>query len=266
MNEKSEPRDLESSKYVRARLFEGDKSNLRRYADLVVGDEASYWQLARFELITFFLGGIRGALGLVLRKRFYPRLFRHCGKGVIFGRDLVIRNSQKISLGDNVIIDDDCVLDARGGGDDGVVIGDRVILNRGVSVQAKIGPISIGEDSDIGMHSDIHSQGGVHIGRQVVLGGSGKISGGVFQIERSEQADAAADDREQARRTAGPIVIGDKCLIGMGSMFLDAVQVGEGAVIGAGSVVVKSLPEYCVAAGVPARVVRMRESPAPDSG
>jgi acetyltransferase-like isoleucine patch superfamily enzyme len=70
----------------------------------------------------------------------------------VFGRNLTIRNAQNITLGDNVIIDDDCVLDARGAGPDGVVIGDRVIINRGASIQAKIGPIWIGEDSDIGMH------------------------------------------------------------------------------------------------------------------
>ena len=250
--------ELKQEQYVRAKLFAGDKSSLRRYADMVVGADASYWELFKYELITSILCGIRGAMGLWLRKKIYPRLFKKCGRGVIFGRNLTIRNAKNIVLGNQVVIDDDCVLDARGADEQGVVIADRVILNRGVSVQAKIGPIVIGADSDIGMHSDVHSQGGVFIGREVVLGGSGKISGGVFQIHRTDSE--KQDEREQGRTTHGPIRIGDKCLIGMGSMFLDAVSVGEGVVIGAGSVVIRDLPAYCVAAGVPAHVLRQRPS------
>ena len=254
---------LGEEKYIRAKLFGGDRSNLRRYADLVVGEDAGYFRLLKYELITCFLGGIRGALGLWLRRRFYPGLFKRCGRGVIFGRNLTVRNAGNIELGENVVIDDDCVLDARGAGDEGVVIDDRVILNRGVSIQAKIGPIHIGADSDIGMLSDIHAQGGVFIGKEVVLGGSGKISGGIFQIDRSPASGDSSGEqvaREQTRATRNPIRLGDRCLIGMGSMFLDGVNVGEGAVIGAGTVVTRDIPSYAVAAGVPARVVRMRDA------
>jgi len=259
---------LEEGKYIRAQLFESDKSDVRRYADLVVGEDAGYWSLLKYELMTCLLGGVRGALGLWLRKKFYPRLFKRCGRGVVFGRNLTIRNAKNITLGDRVVIDDECVLDARGAGPEGVTIGSRVILGRGVSVQAKIGPISIGDDCDIGMHSDVHAQGGVRIGKQVVLGGGGKLSGGIFQIDRPRKvADGASDaagghqsDREQTRQTRGPIVLGDRALIGMGSMFLDGVEIGEGAVIGAGSVCTKSIPDYAVAAGTPCKVIRMRET------
>lgn len=247
--------ELSEDSYIRAKLYGGDKSDLRRYADLVCGEGSSYWSLFKYEVLTCLLAGRRGALGLFLRKKLYPCLFKECGRGVIFGRNLTIRNGKNIVLGDRVVIDDDCVLDARGAGEEGVRIGSGTILNRAVSVQAKIGPVHIGEACDIGMHSDVHAQGGVFIGDKVVLGGGGKISGGVFQIDRSDE-----DDREQDRTTRGPIRIDSKCLIGMGSMFLDGVHVGEGVVIGAGSVVLKDVPAYCVAAGQPARVLRERTS------
>jgi acetyltransferase-like isoleucine patch superfamily enzyme len=248
-------KELSEDSYIRAKLYGGDKSDLRRYADLVCGEGSSYWALLKYELLTCLLAGRRGALGLFLRKKLYPSLFKECGRGVIFGRNLTIRNGKNIVLGDRVVIDDDCVLDARGAGDAGVRIGSGTILNRAVSVQAKIGPVHIGEECDIGMHSDVHAQGGVYIGDQVVLGGGGKISGGVFQIDRSDD-----DGREQDRSTRGPIRIDSKCLIGMGSMFLDGVHVGEGVVLGAGSVVLKDVPAYSVAAGQPARVLRERTS------
>jgi acetyltransferase-like isoleucine patch superfamily enzyme len=256
-------RPLDEQDYIRDKLFAGDRSLVRRYADLVVGPEAGYGRLAEYELVTMLAGRLSGALGLALRKLLYPRLFRRCGKGVVFGRDLVVRNAHLVELGDGVMIDDGCVIDGRGAGPEGVVIGDRVILGRGVSIQAKIGPISVGADSDIGMGTVIHSQGGVEIGRAVVMGGGCKLSGGVFQTARTPGDDAAGGGgmaaREQTRWTKGPIRIGDKCLIGFGCMFLDGVEVGEGTVLGAGSVVVASVPPYSVAAGVPARVLRPRE-------
>jgi acetyltransferase-like isoleucine patch superfamily enzyme len=255
---------LDEGDYIRGKLFSGDRSAVRRYADLVVGPDASYLALLRYELVTVLLGRLSGALGLALRKVFYPSLFRRCGKGVVFGRDLVVRNAHRISLGDEVVIDDGCVLDGRGAGPSGVTIGDRVILGRGVSVQAKIGPITIGADSDIGMGSVVHSQGGVEIGRAVVLGGGCKLSGGVFQTTRGvgEAEEGGMLAREQTRWTKGPIRIGDRCLVGFGSMFLDGVDVGEGSVIGAGSLMTRSVPPYSVAAGVPGRVLRARGSAA----
>jgi acetyltransferase-like isoleucine patch superfamily enzyme len=253
---------LDEDDYLRSKLFAGDRSAIRRYADLVVGPDASYARLARYELVTTLAGRVSGALGLALRKVPYPSLFRRCGKGVVFGRDLVIRNAHVISIGDHVVIDDGCVIDGRGAGPAGVEIGDRVILGRGVSVQAKVGPISIGADSDIGMHTMIHSQGGVEIGRAVVLGGGCKLSGGVFQTGRAVAGAARGrgmQGREQTRWTKGPIRIGDRCLVGFGSMFLDGVEIGEGSVVGAGSVMTRSVPPYSVAAGVPGRVLRSRE-------
>ena len=92
------------------------------------------------------------------------------------------------------------------------------------------------------MHSVIHSQGGVEIGRAVVLGGGCKLSGGVFQTAARRGAGGGMTAREQTRWTKGPIRIGDRCLIGFGSMFLDGVEIGEGAVIGAGSVMTASVP------------------------
>jgi acetyltransferase-like isoleucine patch superfamily enzyme len=254
---------LDEGDYIRGKLFSGERSAMRRYADLVVGPEASYLQLLRYELVTMLCGRVSGALGLALRKVFYPGLFRRCGRGVVFGRDLVVRNAHLVTLGDNVILDDGCVLDGRGAGPAGVEIGDRTILGRGVSVQAKIGPIVIGADSDIGMHSVIHSQGGVEIGRAVVMGGGCKLSGGVFQTARGGDQAGEMAVREQTRWTKGPIRIRDRCLIGFGAMFLDGVDIGEGSVIGAGSLMAKSIPPYSVAAGVPGRVLRTREAAAP---
>ena len=49
---------LDEQEYIRSKLFSSDTSMVRRYADLVVGPEAPWWQLIRYELITMLLGGL----------------------------------------------------------------------------------------------------------------------------------------------------------------------------------------------------------------
>lgn len=57
-----------------------------------------------------------------------------------------------------------------------------------------------------------------------------------------------------------PIVIEDGAHIGIGSIIMPGVTIGKGAVIGAGSVVTKDIPPYCVAVGVPAKVIKTFEA------
>ena len=56
-----------------------------------------------------------------------------------------------------------------------------------------------------------------------------------------------------------PVSIGKNVWIGGGSLILPGVSIGDGSTIGAGSVVTKSVPAYCLAAGNPCRVVRFLE-------
>ncbi len=53
-----------------------------------------------------------------------------------------------------------------------------------------------------------------------------------------------------------PVHIGEGCLIGRGVAILAGVSIGKHSVIGANSVVSKSVPDYCIAAGIPAKVIK----------
>ena len=64
------------------------------------------------------------------------------------------------------------------------------------------------------------------------------------------------DEHEAISR--GDIIIEDDVWIGARSIILSGVTIGQGAVIGAGSIVTKNIPPYTVAAGVPARVLKNR--------
>jgi acetyltransferase-like isoleucine patch superfamily enzyme len=63
---------------------------------------------------------------------------------------------------------------------------------------------------------------------------------------------------EQPLQTKGGIIVDDDAWLGFGVIVLDGVRIGEGAVVGAGSVVTHDVPDGAIAVGVPARVVKMR--------
>ena len=56
--------------------------------------------------------------------------------------------------------------------------------------------------------------------------------------------------------SAGKVIIGDNCFIGMNALILKGSVIGNNVIVGAGSVVVKDVPDNCVVAGNPARIIR----------
>jgi len=64
--------------------------------------------------------------------------------------------------------------------------------------------------------------------------------------------------RLQPIQSRGDIIVEDDVWLGVGVKVLDGVTIGRGAVIGAGAVVTRDVPPLAIAAGVPARVIRLR--------
>lgn len=251
--EKRQVGEFASEEFIRAKLHASSRTAFQKYRDLVVG-RGTMWQLLRYELLTTFLGPLPGAIGLFLRKVLYPCLFKECGKGVIFGRSVVIRNPQNIELGDEVLVDDLCLLEGRGGSTEAVRIGDRVILNRGVKIQAKIGTIRVGKDSDIGSGCSLVSQGGLFLGVAVSLGGDCKIGGGLIETRPPDrpagspgEAGDVSTEYKLRKLTNGPVIIGDRTATGMAVIVLDNVQIGSDCIIGAGAVIRENIPDRTVA-------------------
>ena len=241
---------LEESDFMRGKLH-GKQSSLQKYASLVIGKN-SLAALLKYELIIFFFGGIPGALGLALRKIFFPKLFTSVGRGVVFGRNITIRCGQNIILGDNVIIDDYSVLDGRGADKDKIIIAKNVVLNRSCIVQSKAGGIEIGAYSTIGNGSAIVSQGGIKIGQWVGIAGGCEVSGGLFEHREPENADSPPF----ARYTRGPVILGDNTILAYGAIIVDGVIIGRNCMIGPGCVVINDLPDDCVISSRPGVVLK----------
>jgi len=238
------------------RLITDESSSfLHKYQSIVLGCK-SLGYLLKYELITLFCGPVPGALGLVLRKLFYPLLLQRCGKGVVFGRDVVIRHGLKICIGNKVVVDDGCVLDARGEHNQGISIGDRVILGRHTILGCKDGDIIIADNVGIGTFSMIHAVGG----NQVVLEESALLAPHVYLVGGGTHsfADTAVAITEQDLIYKGGIRLGRNCWLGARVTVLDGAAIGHDAVIGAGAVVTENIPAFSIAVGVPAKVIKQR--------
>ena len=59
--------------------------------------------------------------------------------------------------------------------------------------------------------------------------------------------------------SAKPVTVGDDVLIGANAVVIEGVHIGNGAVVAAGAVVTRDVPENAVVAGIPARIVKMKD-------
>jgi acetyltransferase-like isoleucine patch superfamily enzyme/acyl carrier protein len=241
---------LDESQFIRSRLHGTSESLWRKYASLVLA-RPSLPSLIRYELVGW-LGMLPGAIGLGIRRIAFRSLIADAGAGTLFGRGITLRHADNMHLGSSVTLDDYCLLDARGAGPAGLSLGDRVIVNRNASVQAKAGAIAIGNDTSIGAYAHIISQGPIDIGENVSIAGGTMIAGGRYEV------DLAPDDSSKSRFTGGAIVIESNVRIGMGSIILDGVRIGRNAIVAPGSVVFDDVPAGIVVIGCPARPLRKR--------
>jgi acetyltransferase-like isoleucine patch superfamily enzyme len=196
---------------------------------------------------------VPGALGFGLRKTLYPLLLGSCGRGVIFGQNVVLRHPHKIRIGDNVVIDDNCLLDAKGESNRGITIGSGVFVGRNTILSCKNGDIDIEDGANIGFNCELFSASTVRVGRDALLAAYCYLIGGDHDFTDPERPVLA-----QTRSSRG-VQIGSGAWLGAGAKILDGVTVGDGAIVGAAAVVRDGVPASAIAVGIPARVVGQRE-------
>ncbi|HWF86324.1 MAG TPA: acyltransferase [Vicinamibacterales bacterium] len=234
-------------------LFAAGTSSRVKYAALVVG-RPGLGALLKYELIVSIAQARAGALGLALRKTLYPALLGSCGRNVVFGQNVVLRHPHKIHIGSNVVVDDNCLLDAKGTANRGIRIGDGVFIGRNSILSCKNGDIELADGANIGFNCELFSASRVTIGRDVLMAAYSYVIGGDHDF-----SDPTAPVLAQGRTSAG-VSIGDGAWLGAGAKILDGVQLGAHAVIGAGAVVREDVPAHAIAVGIPARVVSTRQT------
>lgn len=156
---------------------------------------------------------------------FYLLLFK---KNIKIGSRVTISLDSKLS-GDN-FINDDCR-----------------IINSNIGSFSYVSPQSILVNCNIGRYNSI--------------GPGCKIGLGNHSLEEYSTSPYIYNDtflKKRRKEDFSPVHIGNDCWIGANVLILDGIKIGNGVVIGAGSIVTKNIPDFAIVVGSPARVIRYR--------
>lgn len=165
---------------------------------------------------------------------------RYAGHGIVLGRRVKIEHPECVSLGSSVHLNDHCWLS---------VLTENLELG---SPPVPLRPeLSIGEGSYIGRFGTLACINRITIGRHVMISDRVFIGDAAHGFARTDLPIC-----DQYMTSKGPVDIGDGTWIGIGVSVLANVKIGRNCVIGAGSVVASDIPDFCVAVGVPAKIVR----------
>jgi len=171
-----------------------------------------------------------GALGYRLRHFVYKNQFKTCGIKISISPGSVFKGLKNINLGDNVIFGPLNQIYAEGGT---IKIGDYVAFNSNVMVNADIrGEIIIEKNVIIGPNVVVRSSNHKYDNIEVPIRGQG--------------------------HNAGKIIIRENSWIGSNAVILPDVIIGKGAIVGAGAVVTKDVPDFEIVGGVPAKKIGSR--------
>jgi acetyltransferase-like isoleucine patch superfamily enzyme len=159
-----------------------------------------------------------------------------------------------VNTGRHCFIGDDVLIyrDRNGGA---VTLGDAVHIHQGAVIQTgEGGAVDIGAETHIQPRCQFSAyKGSIRIGARV------EIAPNCAFYPYNHEIKAGIPVRSQPLRSKGDIVVGDDAWLGYGVIVLDGARIGNGAVIGAGSVVTGDIPARAIAVGAPAKVTKMRD-------
>lgn len=168
--------------------------------------------------------------------------------------DILLRDGatyNAISIGDDVSFGGKVYFRIRKNGR--VIVGSNVRIGTEVwLVAANSANVVVGDHSAIGSYGIFNGGHGIQIGANCLIAGFVYLNSSNHKMSRRELI------RTQGH-TGRPIVIGEDVWVGGHVSITSGVCVGDGAVLGVGSVVTKDVPSYAIVVGVPARVVKYRE-------
>lgn len=180
---------------------------------------------------------VKGYIGHLLIKSKYPLFIgkrtkfinihnMYFGKNVHIKDDVTIIAYGKIIIGNNVVIGEKTTLIAN----ETLTIGDNVVITRNCYIAQLGGPITIEKNVLIGDYTRVHSINHTYKERETPL-----------------------HARDHVRNK---IHIQENAWVGSGVMIINNTTIGKGSVIGANAVVNKNIPDFVVAVGIPAKVIK----------
>jgi len=186
------------------------------------------------DFFIFIIRNYPGGVGIKLREFYYRRKLKKMGRCVILDEGVRIDDPKKISISDFVWVDKNVRLYAHWGS---INIGKRVHIAENVLI-AGGGHVKIGNYVAIARGASIYSHS------EAIVGGK-RLSGPMIPED------------QKGMKTA-PINISKDALIGVNAVILPGVNIGEGAIVGANSMVNKDVRGWEIVFGSPAKPVAKR--------
>ncbi|MBB2954353.1 acetyltransferase [Sphingobacterium sp. JUb56] len=177
------------------------------------------------------VGSIKLIFSLLFTKIFYP-------KARLIRLPFDVRNNYLINIGKNLTTGFGCRFEAHPIHD------------------PKRKCLHIGNDVQINDHVHIAAGECVDIGNDVLIASRVFISDLNHGTYSGPNQDSPLSTPNSRERPTKPVIISDNVWIGEGVCILSGVTIGKGSIIGALSVVTKNIPDYCIAVGSPARVIK----------
>jgi len=151
-------------------------------------------------------------------------------------------------------------LSLRGGNACHISVGDNSIVHSKISFERIGSKVSIGNNTFIGK-SHLVTASEIYIGNCVLISlGVTIVDHNSHSIVYSERSRDIFDWRDGKKDwstvSIKSIYINDKAWIGFNAIILRGVTIGEGAIVGAGSVVTKDVPAWTIVGGNPAKIIR----------
>lgn len=172
----------------------------------------------------------------LVRGFWYSRELQYTGKDILIGRSFHLRGGKHIIVGDNFFIDNFCTLTAW------EFYGTE-----------KLHPeIRVGNNCHIGEYNHITSTNKIIIGDGLLTGRWVTITDNSHG--KTDYASLLEPPIERKIYSKGPVIIGNNVWIGDKATILPGVTIGDGAVIGANTVVTKDVPPFCIIVGNPATI------------
>lgn len=176
------------------------------------------------------------------------------------GKDVLISPSAKFENLDKIFIDNYCqifngaVIIGKSFSNYGIKLGERTTIREYAQLNAYSGYIHTGKNVFIGQGTMISGHGGVEIGDNTLIANLCSITS-----SNHIYCDTSIPLRFQGETSIG-IKIGSNVWIASQVSILDGVSIGDNAVVSSGSVVARDIPEWSVAGGVPARIIKDRRN------
>lgn len=165
--------------------------------------------------------------------------------------DLELAGNASVSIGERVFIPRR--IEVFGADNGRIELGREVTIDTGARLHvANDAVMRIGDRVGVGPYNFFNAFDDLTVGEDTMFGPLININCADHGVERGKPM------REQ-KGTYAPVTIGRDCWLGAMTIVLKGVTIGDGAVIGGGAVVCDDVPSYCIAAGVPARVIKERE-------